>query len=37
MGRRWSIVACSAMDGSGLLEGFGWLVKDVAARIYLLE
>ena len=37
VGRQWSIVACSAMDGSGLLEGFEWLVKDISARIYLLE
>lgn len=37
VGRQWSIVACSAVDGGGLLEGFRWLVQDVAARIYLLE
>lgn len=37
MGRQWRIVACSAVDGRGLLEGFDWLVKDIAARIYLLE
>lgn len=37
VGRQWMIVACSAVDGSGLLEGFDWLVKDIAARIYLLE
>ena len=37
VGRQWSIVACSAVDGSGLLEGFDWLVKDIAARIYLLD
>jgi hypothetical protein len=37
VGRQWSIVACSAVDGSGLLEGFQWLVHDIAGRIYLLE
>ena len=37
VGRQWSIVACSAVDGSGLLEGFQWLVRDIAGRIYLLE
>ncbi len=37
VGRQWSIVACSAVDGSGLLEGFQWLVQDVASRIYLLD
>ena len=37
VGRQWSIVACSAVDGRGLLEGFQWLVGDVASRIYLLE
>jgi hypothetical protein len=37
VGRQWSIVACSAVDGIGLLEGFQWLVKDVASRIYLLD
>jgi hypothetical protein len=30
-------VACSAMEGSGLLDGFQWLVRDVASRIYLLD
>lgn len=37
VGRQWSIVACSAVDGSGLLEGFKWLVDSVASRIYLLD
>ncbi|EFN54547.1 hypothetical protein CHLNCDRAFT_24653 [Chlorella variabilis] len=37
VGRQWSIVACSAVNGSGLLEGFQWMVQDVASRIYLLD
>lgn len=37
VGRQWAIVACSAVGGSGLLEAFDWLVKDIAARIYLLD
>jgi ADP-ribosylation factor-like protein 2 len=35
--RHWSIVACSAMSGDGLLEGMDWLVQDVASRIFLLD
>lgn len=37
LNRQWSIVACSAVEGSGLLDGFRWLVRDVASRIYLLD
>jgi ADP-ribosylation factor-like protein 2 len=35
--RRWRVVAASARTGEGLLEGFGWLVKDIASRIYLFS
>jgi ADP-ribosylation factor-like protein 2 len=35
--RHWSIVACSAVTGEGLLEGFDWLVKDCADRIYMFD
>ncbi|XP_050268426.1 ADP-ribosylation factor-like protein 2 isoform X2 [Quercus robur] len=35
--RRWQIVGCSAYTGEGLLEGFDWLVQDVASRIYVLD
>ena len=27
--RNWSIVACSAIDGSGINEGMDWLVNTV--------
>ena len=33
----WKIVGCSAYTGEGLLEGFDWLVQDVASRIYVLD
>ncbi|KAH9771652.1 ADP-ribosylation factor-like protein 2 [Citrus sinensis] len=35
--RHWKIVGCSAYTGEGLLEGFDWLVQDIASRIYLLD
>ncbi|TYJ47376.1 hypothetical protein E1A91_A02G185300v1 [Gossypium mustelinum] len=35
--RHWEIVGCSAYTGEGLLEGFDWLVQDVASRIYMLD
>ncbi|KAL6177078.1 hypothetical protein ACLB2K_053710 [Fragaria x ananassa] len=35
--RHWNIVGCSAYTGEGLLEGFDWLVQDVASRIYVLD
>lgn len=35
--RHWQIAGCSAYTGEGLLEGFDWLVQDVASRIYVLD
>lgn len=35
--RHWSIHACSAVTGEGLLEGMDWLVKDIGDRIFLLS
>ncbi len=31
--RNWSIVACSAVDGSGVDEGMDWLVVSSGLRI----
>jgi len=28
--RNWSIVACSAIDGSGITEGMDWMVSTVS-------
>eukprot|EP00070_Physeter_catodon_P036389 XP_028343283.1 ADP-ribosylation factor-like protein 2 [Physeter catodon] len=33
--RHWHILPCSARDGSGLLEGFTWLVNDISSRIFV--
>ncbi|KAL6599848.1 hypothetical protein ACP70R_045499 [Stipagrostis hirtigluma subsp. patula] len=33
--RHWQIVGCSAYTGDGLLQGFDWLVQDIASRIYV--
>ena len=30
--RNWSIVACSAVDGSGVDEGMDWLVVSLDCR-----
>jgi ADP-ribosylation factor-like protein 2 len=35
--RHWNIVGCSAYTGEGLLDGFDWLVQDIASRIYVLD
>lgn len=35
--RRWHLQGCSAIDGSGIQEGFAWIVKDVSSRIYMLD
>ncbi|KAG6437203.1 hypothetical protein SASPL_102114 [Salvia splendens] len=35
--RHWKIVGCSAFTGEGLLEGFDWMVQDIASRIYMLD
>jgi len=35
--RHCHIVSCSAMSGKGLREGMQWIVKDIAARIYMMD
>ncbi|GIL80981.1 hypothetical protein Vretifemale_10122 [Volvox reticuliferus] len=35
--RHCRIVACSAVDGTGLLEGFEFVVNDISSRIYLFS
>ena len=35
--RHWKVVPCSAVTGEGLDDGLGWLVGDIASRIFLLE
>lgn len=30
-------VACSAVTGDGILDGFDWLVNDISSRIYLCD
>eukprot|EP01025_Chloroclados_australasicus_P064113 TRINITY_DN8524_c0_g1_i1.p1 TRINITY_DN8524_c0_g1~~TRINITY_DN8524_c0_g1_i1.p1 ORF type:complete len:259 (-),score=17.81 TRINITY_DN8524_c0_g1_i1:93-869(-) len=35
--RHWEIVACSAKVGTGVSDGFNWIVKDVGSRVYLLS
>ncbi|CAM0948611.1 unnamed protein product [Alopecurus aequalis] len=35
--RHWKIIGCSAYTGDGLLQGFDWLVQDIASRIYVLD
>lgn len=34
-GRHWTIFACSAYTGSGLVEGVDWIVSDIASRIFI--
>lgn len=35
--RHCRVVACSAMTGEGLRDGFDWIVDDVGGRIFLLR
>ena len=35
--RHWSIVPCSAVMGSGLLEGIDFIVNDIQQRIFLMD
>jgi len=35
--RHWGIIPCSAVTGDGLLEGFDWLVYDIASRIFMMN
>ncbi|GIX64072.1 ADP-ribosylation factor-like protein 2, variant 2 [Babesia caballi] len=32
--RSWRIHGCSGVHGEGVVDGFAWLVNDVARRIY---
>ena len=34
--RHWSIVACSAVTGEGLLAGMDWMTDDISSRIFML-
>ncbi len=36
-GRHWSIMACSAVTGEGLLEGIDFVVNDIKSRIFMME
>ena len=36
-GRHWSILACSAVTGSGLEPGFDWIVNDISSRIFIMS
>jgi len=36
-GRHWTIIGCSAMAGTGLHEGFSWMVNDISSRIFLMQ
>lgn len=35
--RHWSIVACSAVTGEGLLVGMDWMTDDISSRIFMLS
>ena len=34
--RHWSIVPCSAITGTGLVQGIDWIVADIDNRIFML-
>jgi len=33
----WRIEACSAVTGENLDKGLGWIVKDIASRLFVFE
>ena len=35
--RHWRVGACSAREGSGLLENFDWLIGDIGSRIFMFD
>mmetsp|Transcript_3836 Transcript_3836/g.5772 ORF Transcript_3836/g.5772 Transcript_3836/m.5772 type:complete len:188 (-) Transcript_3836:24-587(-) len=35
--RHWSILACSAVTGDGLVDGMDWMTDDIANRIFMLS
>mmetsp|Transcript_8584 Transcript_8584/g.12241 ORF Transcript_8584/g.12241 Transcript_8584/m.12241 type:complete len:188 (+) Transcript_8584:61-624(+) len=35
--RHWSIYACSAVTGLGLLDGIDWTTDDIANRVFMLS
>eukprot|EP00484_Ammonia_sp_Unknown_P020244 CAMPEP_0197037924 /NCGR_PEP_ID=MMETSP1384-20130603/15004_1 /TAXON_ID=29189 /ORGANISM="Ammonia sp." /LENGTH=186 /DNA_ID=CAMNT_0042468301 /DNA_START=40 /DNA_END=600 /DNA_ORIENTATION=+ len=35
--RHYHVKDCSAVTGDGLKEGVGWMVKDIASRMFLLD
>ncbi|PLW14764.1 hypothetical protein PCANC_01745 [Puccinia coronata f. sp. avenae] len=37
IGRRWCVLACSAISGLNVMEGLDWVVEEVASRLYLLQ
>lgn len=36
-GRHWTVMACSAVTGDGLVEGVEWLVNDISSRIFVMS
>jgi ADP-ribosylation factor-like protein 2 len=34
--RHWTIQACSAVTGDGLVDGVDWMVQDISERIFML-
>ena len=36
-GRHWRVLGCSAVTSAGLLEGFDWIVRDIASRIFMMS
>jgi len=35
--RHWNVQVCSAWTGDGLDQGFQWIVRDIASRIYMYD
>ena len=35
--RHWRIQPCSAVTGSGLVDGIDWINRDVGSRIFMLD
>jgi len=35
--RHYAIYGCSAVDGTGLVDGIDWMTDDIANRIFMLN
>lgn len=35
--RHWNVVRCSALNGTGLVDGIDWVIDDISSRIFMFD